>query len=208
MKRRVCFYLTLVSYAILVAVSIAWPRSYFYADKWWVENTAIQQGGSLPPGAMWSTGWDPTRWSHGVAWFSGAGCLTFHHADYVFAPGELVSQRLSHPVTTRAWLPTRKVFGFTVPYWCIALAAAILPAVSLRREFAGKRILSYRITLFFFSATVASLVLTGFVNLGTGGAIICLEVAAATFIAVSMARRRLTRTSKMNSPALSRPTSA
>ena len=141
-----CF--TIVSYVILVAVSIAWPRSYFYSDKWWVENASVQEVPSSTAGARWTTGYDPTRWSQGVAWFSGEGCLTFHHIGYTFATGELRSQPLSRPVMTAAWLPSRKWFGFTVPYWCIALTAAFLPAISLRRVVAGQNIFRFRRTVF------------------------------------------------------------
>ncbi len=202
------FCLTFVSYFILVAVSIAWPRSYFYSDKWWVENTSVQEVPSSTAGAKWTTGYDPTRWSQGVAWLSGEGCLTFHHIDYTFAPGELRSQQFSRPVMTAAWLPSTKWFGFTVPYWCIALAAAFLPAISLRRVVAGLNIFRFRITLFFYLALAASLVLTGLVNLGTGGAVIGLEVAVASFVAVCFIRRVSAGTSRMNHPARSQPAPA
>lgn len=200
--------LTFVSYFILVAVSIAWPRSYFYCDKWWVANTGVQEVPSLTAGAKWTTGYDPTRWSQGVAWLSGEGCLTFHHIDYTFGPGELRSRQFSHPVTTAAWLPSRRWLGFTVPYWCIALAAAFLPAISLRRVVAGLNIFRFRITLFLYLALAASLVLTGFVNLRTGGAVIGLEVAVASFVAVCFFRRVSARTSRMNRPAQSQPAPA
>jgi hypothetical protein len=93
-----------------------------------------------------------------------------------------------------SWLPANdRFFSITVPYWCIALAAAILPAIWLyrtREQRESRPKFRFGVRSLLALTALCALVLTGYVHLGSGGAILVVAAALASFAGVMLLRRR------------------
>jgi hypothetical protein len=177
---------------LLLLVLVLWPRSCFFTDQWWVRNTGQILLPEAPPTALaaFRTGMSPNVWTEGAA-------LSSHQGLVILSPDKFVSSFFSGRIKTRRphklqrllWLPE---FGIAVPYWCIALAAAILPAIWLARtraERESRARFRFGVRGLLALTTVCALILTGYVHLGGGGVILVGAALLAAFVGVVLWRR-------------------
>ncbi len=181
---------TVLSGLALLTIGPLWPRSYFIADKWWVKNNK-----PIPPAkSPWTTGWDPDRWTEGSAWLSDGGNLRLYHYDYLLAPGELRSEpKMRAQLEKGLFLPRLDPpFGMIIPYWCLASVAGICPAIwlSRRSDFFGMPMATrFGVRHLLHAMTLIALGLTGYIQLGMGGAVLALEFASTIIATVALTKR-------------------
>jgi hypothetical protein len=177
-----------VSLVTLMAILVFWPRSFFYADKWWVRNTRLHL---LPPEKpRMTTGIDPARWQSGAAYMSHRGCVMHQwHIRQLF-PGSWQTERLGSDGRV-IWLPRSSRFSIEIPYWILAIAVAIMPAIwmlGLRRSPNWMSRFSFSTRHLLILMTMLAICLTGYVQASTAGAVTVSAMVIAATMGVFLLR--------------------